>query len=248
MPQSIHPTPDTVASKPDGNVRRGSGISRHSAAYFLASLLLIYVTAPVFEGFRSGELIQAVFMTVALLSAVLAIGGRRRMLVWAIILVIPALVGKWVNHWRPDLMPPEVFFGAGLLFVLFIVLNLLTFILRAQRVDSEILCLGVSNYLMLGWIWAFAYMLMNRLDPDSFVFTVGPAAIRSLEGFRGFYFSYSTLTTVGYGDIIPLSNGARMLATLEAMAGMLYATLLIARLVSLYYSKPPQGREVGGRQ
>jgi hypothetical protein len=55
MPQSIHPTPDTVAPKPNGNVRRGSGISRLSAAYFLASLLLIYVTAPVFEGFRSGE-------------------------------------------------------------------------------------------------------------------------------------------------------------------------------------------------
>jgi hypothetical protein len=239
MQQNTHPMPQEEAPKPDGNVGLISGIYRHSAAHFLAALVLIFVTAPFIEDLRGGELIEAVLMTVVLLSAVLAVGGRRRTLVWASVLVIPALVGKWINHWRPDLMPPEVFLGAGLLFVLFVVLHLLRFILRAPRVDSEILCLGVSNYLMLGWLWAFAYMLVDRLVPGSFAFTVGPSSVRSLEGFRGFYFSYSTITTVAYGDIIPLSSAVRMLAMAEAMAGMLYVALLIARLVSLYYSKDP---------
>ena len=239
MQQNTHPMPQEEAPKPDGNVGLISGIYRHSSAHFLAALVLIFVTAPFIEDLRGGELIEAVLMTVVLLSAVLAVGGRRRTLVWASVLVIPALVGKWINHWRPDLMPPEVFLGAGLLFVLFVVLHLLRFILRAPRVDSEILCLGVSNYLMLGWLWAFAYMLVDRLVPGSFAFTVGPSSVRSLEGFRGFYFSYSTITTVAYGDIIPLSSAVRMLAMAEAMAGMLYVALLIARLVSLYYSKDP---------
>jgi len=231
--------PQEATPKPDGSVEPGSGISRHTGACFLAALLLIFVTAPFIEDLRGGELIEAVLMTVVLLFAVLAIGGRRRTLAWAVVLVIPALVGKWVNHWRPDLMPPEVFLGAGLLFVLFVVLNLLHFILRAPRIDSEILCLGVSNYLMLGWLWAFAYMLVDRLVPGSFAFTVGPSSVRSLEGFRGFYFSYSTITSVAYGDIIPLTSAVRMLAMAEAMAGMLYVALLIARLVSLHYSKGP---------
>ena len=239
MQQNNHPMPQEEAPKPDGNVGLISGIYRHSAAHFLAALVLIFVTAPFIEDLRGGELIEAVLMTVVLLSAVLAVGGRRRTLVWASVLVIPALVGKWINHWRPDLMPPEVFLGAGLLFVLFVVLHLLSFILRAPRVDSEILCLGVSNYLMLGWLWAFAYMLVDRMVPGSFAFTVGPSSVRSLEGFRGFYFSYSTITTVAYGDIIPLSSAVRMLAMAEAMAGMLYVALLIARLVSLYYSQGP---------
>ena len=239
MQQNTHPMPQEEAPKPNGNVGLISGIYRHSAAHFLAALVLIFVTAPFIEDLRGGELIEAVLMTVVLLSAVLAVGGRRRTLVWASVLVIPALVGKWINHWRPDLMPPEVFLGAGLLFVLFVVLHLLRFILRAPRIDSEILCLGVSNYLMLGWLWAFAYMLVDRLVPGSFAFTVGPSSVRSLEGFRGFYFSYSTITTVAYGDIIPLSSAVRMLAMAEAMAGMLYVALLIARLVSLYYSKDP---------
>jgi hypothetical protein len=245
MRRKMQPQPQEATPKPDGSVESSRGISRHAGAYFLVALLLIFVTAPFIEDVRGGELIEAVLMTAVLLSAVLAIGGRRRTLVWAVVLVIPALVGKWVNHWRPDLMPSEVFLGAGLLFVLFVVLNLLRFILRAPRIDSEILCLGVSNYLMLGWLWAFAYMLVDRMVPGSFAFTVGPSSVRSLEGFRGFYFSYSTITTVAYGDIIPLTSAVRMLAMAEAMAGMLYVALLIARLVSLYYSRVPSN---GGKQ
>jgi hypothetical protein len=105
--------------------------------------------------------------------------------------------------------------------------------------------LAVSNYLMLGWFWALVYTLMDRLVPGSFAFTVGPSSIRTLEGFRAFYFSYSTLTTAAYGDIIPVASAVRMLAMTEAMAGMLYVALLIARLVSLYYSRVPSS---GGKQ
>jgi hypothetical protein len=245
MGQNAHVKVDEATRGSNGDLGVSRGILRHTGSYFLVALLLIFVTAPFIEDVRGGELIEAVLMTAVLLSAVLAIGGRRRTLVWAVVLVIPALVGKWVNHWRPDLMPSEVFLGAGLLFVLFVVLNLLRFILRAPRIDSEILCLGVLNYLMLGWLWAFAYMLADRLVPGSFAFTVGPSSVRSLEGFRGFYFSYSTITSVAYGDIIPLTSAVRMLAMAEAMAGMLYVALLIARLVSLYYSRVPSN---GGKQ
>ena len=60
-----------------------------------------------------------------------------------------------------------------------------------------------------------------------------------MNGFTGLYFSFITLSTVGYGDIIPVSEVARMLAIVEAMFGMFYMALLIARLVSLYSSKSP---------
>ena len=70
--------PEEAAPDPDGNVRPRLEITRYSAAYFLAALLLIFVTAPFIERLHGGELIEAVLMTVVLLSAVLAIGGRRR--------------------------------------------------------------------------------------------------------------------------------------------------------------------------
>jgi Ion channel len=75
--------------------------------------------------------------------------------------------------------------------------------------------------------------------PNFFVFTVGPVSSHSMNNFNALYFSFTTLSTVGYGDIIPVSGVARMLAMVEAVFGMFYVTLLIARLVSLYSVNAP---------
>ena len=90
---------------------------------------------------------------------------------------------------------------------------------------------------MLGMLWAFAYILVDRLVPNSFIFTVGPVSSHSMNDFNALYFSFATLSTLEYGDIAPLSGGARMLAMVEAVFGMFYVTLLIARLVALYSSR-----------
>ena len=216
-----------------------SGIIRFSVAYFLVALALLYITAPFVEQLQGGILIESVLMTLVLLSAVLAVSGRRKTLVWAMVLAVPALVEKWVNYWWPDLLPPQVFLGTGLLFVAFIVLRLLGFILHAPRVNSDILCAGVATYLLLGLLWAFAYLLVDWLAPGSFAFTVDPPSSRSMDGFNNLYFSITTLTTSGYGDIIPVSRLARMLAMVESVTGLFYVTLLIARLVALYSSQGP---------
>ena len=113
-------------------------------------------------------------------------------------------------------------------------LEFLRFIVRAPRVDFEVLCAGIATYLMLGLFWSFAYILVDRLIPNSFVFTVGPDSSHSMNDFNALYFSFTTLSTVGYGDIVPVSGIARMLAMVEAVFGMFYVTLLIARLVALY--------------
>ena len=73
--------------------------------------------------------------------------------------------------------------------------------------------------------------------PDAFVFSAGPPASRSMQGFTALYFSLITLATVGYGDIVPVAGVVRMLAAMEAIVGMFYVALLISRLVSLYPSK-----------
>ena len=179
-------------------------------------------------------------MTIVLVSGLLAVGVGRRTLAGALMLAAPALLAKWVNHWRPDLAPPPVFLVPGILFLVFAVAHLLRFILRAPRVDSEVLCAGVASYLMLGLLWAFAYILVARLSPDSFAFTApGSAFSHTMKGFTAIYFSFITLCTVGYGDIVPVSGPARMMAMMEGTVGVLYTTILIARLVTLYASPTP---------
>ena len=102
--------------------------------------------------------------------------------------------------------------------------------------NSEVLCASIAAYFSFGLIWALAYHLIASLNPAAFAINVSQLPSQSMNGFASFYFSFTTLTTLGYGDIIPVSKGARMLAALEAMTGTLYVAILIARLVALYSS------------
>jgi len=218
-------------------------LRRHPLAAFLVGLVLTFASAPLDEQFRDGDLVEALRLTVVLLAGLLALSDRRGTLIWGIALVTPAMVGKWVNHWLPDLVPDWTFLAPALLFCVFVVLRLLRFILRAPRVDSEVLCAGVAGYLMLGLLWSLLYILTARLVPDSFAFTVSPVGSQSMKGFTALYYSLITLTTVGYGDIVPLSGTARMLAMMEAMAGTFYVAVLISRLVAIYSSTQPPAEE-----
>ena len=223
--------------EPKSAAPRRIGLHRFSAAEFLIAVVLLFVVSPFVELIPGGNLIETVLITLVLVMGVLAVGRRRRTLVVAVILALPAFIGKWVNHFRPDWVPTEVFLVTGLLFVIFVVAHLLGFILRAPRVNSEVLCAGISTYLLLGLSWSFAYLLVAQLAPDAFFLNNGTTTGHSLHGADAFYFSLITLSTVGYGDIIPVSNVARMLAAMEAITGSLFVAVLIARLVALYSSE-----------
>jgi hypothetical protein len=236
MPEDVQPDHEKK-SGPAALISFREGVLGFSGVQFLSALLLLLITGPLIEDLDYGILIESVLITLVLFSALLAIGGRRSTLILGSVLVIPALAGKWVNYFRPDLAPPEIFLAAGILFTGYVVVHLFGFILRAPRVDREVLCTAIANYLMLGLLWGFAYSLIGGLNPDAFVVTYGTTAGHLMKGVNALYFSFATLCTIGYGDIVPVSNVARMLAILEAVVGMFYMTMLIARLVALYSSE-----------
>jgi hypothetical protein len=207
---------------------------RFSTVQLLVALALFFIWAPFVEEIEGGELIVSALFSVVLLAGVVAVADSKRVLVIAIVLAIPAIAGRWTNHFYPALIPPAVFLVAGLILIAFVVGNLLRFVLRAPSVNTEVLCASISAYLMLGLMWTMAYWLVDQLTPGgafSFNTHAGP---RSINGFNGFYFSFITLSTVGFGDITPVSRMARWLAAMEAMTGLLYVAVLIARLVSMY--------------
>src|SRR6266550_2039280 len=209
------------------------GLRRFSTVQLLVALALLFVSFPFVEEVKGGDVIVSILLSVVLLCAVLAVASSRRTLIVALLLAIPAVAGRWINHFRPDLIPPPVFLTAGLMLIAFVVVNLLRFILRAPSVNTEVLCASISAYLMLGLMWTVAYWLVDQITPGAFAFNTNGGR-QSMNGFNAFYFSFVTLSTVGYGDITPVSKAARMLAAMEAMTGLLYVAVLIARLVALY--------------
>jgi hypothetical protein len=228
-----------IGDRAPAKAARRFGRFRFSAVELLVVLVLLFITSPFLEYLKYGRGVEAALITLVMILSVLAVGGTRRTLIVAVLLATPAVVARWGHHLWPDLVPAEVFLAAELAFLLFTAVNLLRFILRAPRVNSEVLCAGISGYLILGLLWVLAYMLVARAMPDSFTLTAGPAEHRTMDGFTAFYFSFATLTTVGYGDIAPVSNVARMLAVMEAVTGLFYVAVLISRLVALYSTQPP---------
>lgn len=104
-----------------------------------------------------------------------------------------------------------------------------------RQVDKERIFASLSLYLMFGLIFALLYALVNKILPGSFHYPAFPTSdLGDKPLTQLMYFSYVTLATLGYGDMVPLSGPARGLAILEAMIGQLYLVLVVARLVSLY--------------
>jgi Ion channel len=208
-------------------------LHRFSTVELLVALALLFFFFPFVEEVKGGDVIVSILLSLVLLSAVLAVADRKGVFFIALVLAIPAIAGRWINHLRPDLVPPPVFLIAGLALIAFVVANLLRFVLRAPSVNTEVLCASIAAYLMLGLLWTVAYWLVDQLTPGAFAFNTNEAR-QSIRGFNAFYFSFVTLSTVGYGDITPVSKVARMLSAMEAMTGLLYVAVLIARLVALY--------------
>src|SRR5262245_47796579 len=213
---------------------------RFSMVQLLIALAALLICAPFVEELEGGHLILSVLFSLVLLAAVVAVADRKRTLAIALLLAVPAITARWINHFSPDLVHPAVFLVLALMLLAFVIGHLLHFILHAPVVTLEVLCASIANYLMLGLMWTVAYWLVDQLTPGgAFSFNTTRGA-HSMNGFTGFYFSFITLSTVGYGDITPVSRAARWLAAMEAMTGLLYVAVLIARLVSLYSSSKPQ--------
>ena len=212
---------------------------RFSMVQLLVALAVLLIFAPFVEELEGGHLILSLLFSLVLIAAVVVVADRKRTLAIALVLAVPAITARWINNFRPDLVHSAVFLVLALLLLAFVIGHLLHFILHAPVVTAEVLCASIAAYLMLGLMWTVAYWLVDQLTPGgAFSFNTSRGA-QTMNGFTGFYFSFITLSTVGYGDITPVSRAARWLAAMEAMTGLLYVAVLIARLVSLYSSTKP---------
>jgi len=190
-------------------------------------LVLVFVLPPFLPPGSSRSFAADAAFAVVLLTGVLALSEHG--LAWRLLMAAALFaIGVVLANWMIPVADP-VIRVAELVAVLLLVLVVLGQTFRAGPVTSHRIQGGIAAYLLLGLMWAAAYALVETLHPGSFSGAIGVAG-----GHRAWiYFSFVTLTTVGYGDILPVSPAARSLAVLEAVTGPLYIAILLARLVSL---------------
>jgi voltage-gated potassium channel Kch len=167
-----------------------------------------------------------------LIGAGTAIAWRRRgLFVFSALIGFLTLIVRWLDLWMPTRSWELYSEVATLIAVLMISwILLLQIFRRAGPITAVSLQAAIAVYLLFGLGWANAYLLVIQRNPHSFQSTVGLSSSSSTEWY---YYSYVTLTTLGYGEITPLTRIARALATGEAVTGQLYLAVLIARLIGM---------------
>jgi Ion channel len=208
-------------------------------AILFYSLLLTLAVGPLRSvlGFHANLL--ELFLAINLLAAVAPIGGRKTRLVLLTILVV-AFVGRGGIAWlgQAALVPMDL--ALWTVVALPAAASALRFALGARMVDREHLYAGLSAYLLAGIFFGVFYWVLERTWSGSLAI-LGEGAQGHFSLAVAIYYSFVTLATLGYGDIVPRSEVARGLAVMEAVAGQLYLAVMIARLVSLYVSGEGKG-------
>lgn len=210
----------------------------------LIALLTIIILAPVLSTTRYDIVITNVIGAAMLLSGVYAVSERKHVFVIATILSILSIVTTWLLLAYPG-HAMVIFAHATMITVLgFFAVVILSYVARSGRVTADKIYAAVCAYLLIGYAWAFAYAMLDELNPGAFA-TPTEVARNDYVGrvVQMRYFSYITLTTVGYGDIVPRTPGARTMAILEAILGQFYLVALIGRLVGLHIVHNTDRRE-----
>jgi CDP-diglyceride synthetase len=224
----------------NGNLNRRHMLnhSPHRFLYLLVALVAFVTIVPVLEAVGYGGTIFTIFVSIILLSAVYAVSESRGQFFLALILAGPAFVLRWINNFLGSPWLELIADVFNVFFLLLVVMLILTHVLRDEEVSREKIFGALSVYLLLGFIWAILFIMVDFLVPGSLRYGQDQA----LTGAQMVYYSLVTLTTLGYGDIVPVSPTARSLATLEALTGQLYLTVLVARLVGLHITHASRRR------
>ncbi len=197
-------------------------------------LLLYIVGSPFLEPYSSLAVFAHISLSMVLFAAVYAVNKKKNQRSVAIALLLPLMALYWLGIYEVVAFSR---FGAHLLFTVFYGLLVYSFtiqITHAKRVSTNVLSATLSLYLIIGLFWGALYTLLNEISPGSYSGNLLENTQNTFHVFN--YFSFVTLTTLGYGDITPQTAGASSLCQMEAIVGQFYTAVVVAWLVGMHVS------------
>lgn len=202
--------------------------------HFLAiSITLTLGLRPFLEGAVGIEVLMDIFMTLILISGLYAASQSKRLFSVGLLIAFPAFVAHWMSYLAN--VPFSALAGkiCSAIFFTFMVVLVLNYLSEEKEITADVIACAICGYLLIGLMWANFFSVLEILQPGSFSFPAGASA----EASHFTYYSYVTLTTLGFGDITPITDQARSISALEAIVGPIYLAILVARLVGMSISQ-----------
>jgi ion channel len=221
---------------------RRLGLAHHNwpgrFTVLLLTIMLLLVTQPMFSGHDYAQNLATVAMSLVLLAALYAFRSARFYFAIALVLFVPSFGTRIALLFTSSPAVEAVGAITSCLFLAVTIIALVTRLFIVKSVTLDTISAGICAYLLTAIAFAYAFAVVELQNPASFSVTlfqkkssnIAPL-MASLHNF--IYYSFVCLTTTGFGDIAPISEGARSLSVLESVFGQLYVAILIARLVSL---------------
>ncbi len=230
----------------------------HRFILLLCALALLIFCAPLARAvgpgrhpILAGSVITVLFVLV-LLSAGFAVSRSRTTQVIALLLAIPTIVLRGIMLWRESDLIVVSAHTMGIVFIAYTVVLVLKLLFVADRVTADMICASLCVYLLLGVLWSMGYSLLHIHDVQAFSYALkdnedGTMQFGGARMVTSLYYSFVTMSTLGYGDIVPRSPLARMAAAIQAITGQLYLAVLVARLVGLHIVHATRGQSAAGK-
>lgn len=214
-------------------------------ALLLVHLLLLPLLSVMTEGHPQAELIAMVAEQVVFVAAAAALGGRRMLWVGCPLLlpgIITVCLSMSLGQSEDQFVYWSIARSASFIIpIVSISLLILVDVLAAEKIVFDLVCGALCVFVLLGMCWANIYLMVERLSPGSFTidfsrYNIDPIhdPLAAVGIFT--YYSFITLTTVGYGDIVPASAVARWLVWVQAVFGQFYMAVFVSRLIGLQTS------------
>ncbi|MGK7913934.1 MAG: potassium channel family protein, partial [Prochloraceae cyanobacterium] len=199
----------------------------------LATIIILFIVTPAFGG-TTGRIIISSIFSATIIAIIRTFNLQKREFLALLILAAASFALDVHNTLRPGMGQDKLFtLLVQTVYSLYILTALVTInrkIFGYKKVNPDTIKGGIAVFFLIGIFWALLYQIVYLLDPNAF-----SQPIEEIDAFNSmFYFSFTTLTTLGYGDISPVSDLARTLANLEAVVGVMYPAIYIARVVGLY--------------
>ena len=200
----------------------------------LVLILAMLIVAPLAEEFVHLRMLMDIFWSAVFIGVIYAVSHKKHRILIALILALPMLGAMWSKYFVVNSALEVVGGLCGAAFFIFAIIQILIFIYSQKKVTTDLIVGAVIVYLLMALAWSFIFGVVESMHPGSF-------SVPEVEGIstsRSFlYYSFVTLTTLGYGDITPVTSLARSLCILEAVIGQLYLVVQVAWLVGVHVSQ-----------